>query len=201
MPLASLAEFKLHIGSSNDTAGDALLTTFLDWATELIQSATGRVLTNATYVEYVDGNGWDEMPLVQGPVTAVSAVSEVTWSTTAVESLTAITDFRIHNNSADKLHGRLLKLSGDWSVGKHNYKVEYTAGYDNMPNDLKYACLFAAQWIRGKRKDTSTRSRDIGSGAEMFRPDRVLIRELKPWISGYMVNPGKSTIVGGSDSG
>jgi len=200
--LASLAEFKLHIDkSTNDTSGDELLTTFLDWSTSLIQGITDRNFDNGTYVEYVDGTGFEELQLREGPVTSVSAVSEVTWDSSAVESLLAVTDFRILHHSGNKLPGRLLRLSSDWARGRHNYKAEYTAGYVTIPNDLKYACLFAAQWIRGKRKDSSTISRDIGSGSERFRPDRVLMRELKPWVGPYMVNPGKSVLAGDFGNG
>ncbi|MBM4069627.1 MAG: hypothetical protein FJ271_11850 [Planctomycetes bacterium] len=40
--------------------------------------------------------------------------------------------------------GWLLMTSGSWSCGVNNYRVQYTAGYLHVPEDVQEAC---AQWV------------------------------------------------------
>lgn len=199
--IASLNEFKIHndlLGKGNEE--DQLFNQCLDAATSIVHSMLTREVTQGTYTEVHEGTDTDYLRLVRGPVNSVTGVWEVTYDDQANEELTQIYDWRIEANTDYRERGVLVRTSGlMWPHGVYHYKVTYNSGWSSasMPADLKQACLFAATWVRNKRKDAGSFARSVGSGTERFRGEAVLRRELQGWLASYMDVPGIGIVRGG----
>ncbi|MEE9584612.1 MAG: head-tail connector protein [Candidatus Brocadiales bacterium] len=116
----------LGVAGSSD---DALISRLVDWATDLIHSYCGRTFTEGTYDEYYDGDGTEGILTNQYPISTVTLLE--------VDSIEK-------DASAYTLYGQLglLKLnSGTFSRGKKNVRLQYTAGYASVPNDLEQAAI------------------------------------------------------------
>jgi hypothetical protein len=115
----------------------AAVEAIVDGVSEYFNSRTHRVLKTAVYTAlYLDGNGSQILWLPNAPVT-VPITSLALGSPTPL-SLVVTTDYYL-----DSTRGRLLKVSGVWTLGVHNILITYTAGYaaGSVPKDLRWACL------------------------------------------------------------
>ncbi|MFQ5956176.1 MAG: head-tail connector protein [Candidatus Brocadiales bacterium] len=128
MALTSAAKVKEYLGVSG-TSEDALLSRLVDWASDLVHSYCGRIFTEASYDEYYDGDGTEGLLANQYPISTVTSL-EVDGIQKDVSSYT--------------LYGQLglLKLkSGTFPKGKNNVRLQYTAGYSTIPNDLEQVAI------------------------------------------------------------
>ena len=128
MPLTTVAKVKEYLGVTA-TSEDALISRLVDWATDLIHSYCGRIFSEAAYDEYYDGDGTEGLLVNQYPISAVSSV-EVNGTS--------------RDASSYALYGQLglLRLkSAAFPRGKKNVRVQYTAGYATIPNDLEQAAI------------------------------------------------------------
>ncbi len=128
MSLTTVTTVKEYLGVSG-TSEDALLSRLVDWATDLIHSYCGRIFTEASYDEYYDGDGTEGLLVNQYPISAVTSLE--------VDGISKDT-------SAYALYGPLglLKLkSGKYPKGKKNIRLQYTAGYSVIPNDLEQSAV------------------------------------------------------------
>lgn len=139
--LTNLADTKESLGiSSSDTTKDNLIIRKINQATRAIENYCGRrfALTTYTDVEY-DATQIDELVLRQRPITTFtsleirdSALNYDTWET--IDSQLYFVDT---NAGVVEL---LFNATGRWN----RYRVNYTAGYGTIPEDLAEACVSLA---------------------------------------------------------
>jgi hypothetical protein len=109
-----------------------------------------------TFTEQIDGTGERELYLSHWPITDISSIKDKTGTdlglvkgTRGTASSTAnywIVDSIAHG----KYYGHLEKASGVWTLGRLNYIVAYTAGFDlenYVPQELKDAAEIIAKDI------------------------------------------------------
>lgn len=99
----------------------------------LIRSYTRRELLLTNHNEIVSGITEDALFLRQYPITTITRVSLVSGDPNV-----DVGGYRV-----DSTLGILIRTSGTWLLGKSNYRVEYEAGYEELPSDLEEG---AAQW-------------------------------------------------------
>ncbi len=109
-------------------------------------------------------------------------VSEVTTLTEAGAEITIDTDYEI-----DRASGQLLRLGsteafGCWPSGK--IVVEYSAGFETIPDDLKLA---AETWLRVLWRDAYQTPGNVSDPFEKVREIPGVIRTER-WISQMTVN-------------
>lgn len=164
--LANLKE-RLGISGTSTSAPDAYLENLIDRASTIVERHVGRELGSATYTEYYDGDGTRYMNLRHGPVTSVTSVSCITYDSDGNETATALAvgDYFVRGDETDwHLPGWLEQNGSHWIPGQRNYKVVYVAGYTTFPEDLEQCALHVCVWLKNKREDTATDSRDVGGG-------------------------------------
>ncbi|MEE9200657.1 MAG: head-tail connector protein [Candidatus Brocadiales bacterium] len=128
MSLTTVANVKEYLGVSG-TSDDALLSRLVDWSTDLIHSYCRRVFTEASYDEYYDGDGTEGLLVNQFPVSTVTLLE---------------VDGVQKDTSSYLLYGQLglIKVkSGKFPRGKKNLRVQYSAGYATLPNDLEQVAI------------------------------------------------------------
>ena len=164
-----LDEFKIQIGVDlNDSSQDASLTQYLQQATAIASRETRKNFTIEEIVEHRDGMNTSELVLRKCPVISVSQVrvrySPIVNSFSATVGLND--DYTVLERGIDyDIKGSVLRrLCGRWWPARHespiglvgwterpgecNVEITYTAGYAEMPDDIKGAVLTVAAAIR-----------------------------------------------------
>lgn len=164
MAIITLAEFKTFAGITG-TAEDAQLTPMIAMVNKYLVDYTDRDIEETSYEDEVyDGPGTIALQLRNYPV---SEVSEVLCNNVEVEEVTysdridSGTDgYWIKNPELG-----ILWRSGLWPRGRGIILVSYTAGYETVPDDLKYAAYVAASYLRRIQKKIGIISESLGSYA------------------------------------
>ena len=151
--IATLAEFKLYLWIvSDDTSKDTLLTLFLDWANQLVETYISRTIKAQDYEEIIDGNGQYFLLLENTPVNSVSKISmNIGTAESQVWQEISKEDYSTKFNVGKVSFFRPL------ARGFKNYKIEYNAWYTTIPSDLKLAVLkLASKYYKTKDSDWIT---------------------------------------------
>jgi hypothetical protein len=197
-PLATLADLRTRLEvSTSDTSSDSYFTSLLNRATAKVEQIVGRRLTEKAWTEYVDGDGTRFLNLRQGPATSSTAtVADVSYSSSGTASTASIASGQwfLRGQHADgwKLPCYVEAVDWRWTAGQQNYQVSYTTGWStsstssSAPYDIQEAVLYAAVWMKNKRKDAATSSRDVGGGhLGGFKNETQLDDELRSMLAAY----------------
>lgn len=153
--LITLAEYKAYIGISS-TNQDAVITTLIPQVSTLVKSICRR-----TFVDYVDdykvetskGSSNNRIVLSETPIMQVSSVEFSEDYGKTYTTLTEYTDYVVDQDSD------VVEIIATPYVGyiKTNaFKVTYTAGYEEIPSDLKLAVADLIQYYN--RNDSAIHS-------------------------------------------
>lgn len=144
--LTTVADLKVYLGiASGETSEDDRLNAMLCGVESFVAKYLGRTLPSASYTQYYDGHGRQELFLNHRPVTAVSSVKVDPTGygghgIDAFNSASAITlgeDWIPEKlDASESNRGVLIHLGGGWPVGVANIKVAFTAGYSTTPQDI-----------------------------------------------------------------
>lgn len=125
MALCELEEVKLYLGIET-TANDALLEMLIDSASAFIESYTNRTFDIQEYTEIVNGTGGNRLPLSYAPIYSVTSITNIygiTVTAPFTKNLIYLTDGSV------------------FTEGKLNWTVVYEAGFEEIPYDVRQACI------------------------------------------------------------
>jgi uncharacterized phiE125 gp8 family phage protein len=171
--LTTLAKVQAHLGIAAGT-DESLLETLINQATDLCEKYTGRKFYTASYTEYYDGDGTDELLLAHYPIISVTHLYvDESRAYPASSEYTENTHFLVY-----KEEGRLSLLTvarfnrtdlATFPSEKKCIKVEYVAGYAAIPGDLEWACNELVGHLYNSRGSTSVvQSQSIGGFSETY---------------------------------
>lgn len=148
-------------------AENSLIDALCSVVSALIRSYTRRELLLANHDELVGALTEDALFLRQYPITDVAQVS--------LASSDPLVD--VGGYDIDSTLGLLLRTSGTWRLGRSNYRVQYEAGYEELPSDLVET---AAQWVAAlfwQSKDNPAFAPDLPTQAmkRMLAPYRRIL--------------------------
>jgi uncharacterized phiE125 gp8 family phage protein len=147
---------KSYLGLSG-TAYDAVIDLLIPAASEAIEKFCGRRFGQASYTEYRDGEAADRVVLRERPVTLVTAVWDDPDRDFDDDSRLDADEYVLEPES-----GIVRLRYGSFADGVRNVKVQYTAGYSAIPQDLAQACLMlVAAWFH--------RGREAADGLDLRR--------------------------------
>lgn len=135
--LITLQEYKIHT-SITSTNQDAEIKALIPQVSDLVKSYCRRSFIDyydEAKTEFFDGSGFKTILLKETPVVNVIAVST---SDNYGQSYTKLTKFVDWVHQGDQI--RSLDPQG-FREKINGYKVDYFAGYEAVPNDLKIAVL------------------------------------------------------------
>lgn len=137
LPLVTRAEYKAYAGLSSTTQ-DSIIDALIPKVTALVKSICRR-----TFVDYVEDvkedvfDGGDYFIPSEYPVLSISSLSVSYDYGQTYTDLTEYTDFVLK-----KSEGIIVPISSTTFDNYVNgYKLVYTAGYEELPEDLKLAIL------------------------------------------------------------
>jgi hypothetical protein len=169
-------------GAEAQTVQDCI-TAFSLYALQLCGrgNADGSVPTTSPFViptvydEFYDGNGNNELPLRNWPITAVAAVTDGGAKIQASASTTSpgyVVDqskkFLVlrYGGSLYSQRGRYGSYCGrGWSLGTQNIEVQYTAGFSGVPFDLEMVARKVVALNYKRRQSIGQKSEAMAAGA------------------------------------
>jgi hypothetical protein len=121
------------LGIDDDEEEVEIIKQILNSVEKDVQNYIDRTLEVGTYKEYYDGSGSRNLFLNNKPITVMTKLriynDRYRDSYDDVDS----EDYLVYEDE-----GRLYAFNG-FPLGKQNIYVEYNAGYDPIPNDIKFA--------------------------------------------------------------
>jgi len=156
--IVALDDYKdvLEIDKSNNSF-DSILNDMADEVESKIEEFLGRSLEQAEYTdELYDGSGSSMLILKQFPITTVASIKQYdgysggeVWTT-----LVLGTDYErllyVKESTAVYMDGMAF------AKGVQNYKITYTAGYQNVPLEIVQACKKLMLLYYGETRKTKT---------------------------------------------
>jgi len=139
--LITIQEYKLH-NSINSTNQDAQLKALIPQVSDLVKSYCRRTFIDhfdEIKTEVFDG-GYNTFLLKETPIVQIISVSE---SDNYGQTYTKLTKFQDWVNQDDKIIGL---TAGAFKHKINGYKVDYFAGYEAVPQDLRLAVLDLVQY-------------------------------------------------------
>jgi hypothetical protein len=111
-----------------------MLTDMIVQASAIIGNFLNRNLLSQTYTEKYSGVGMSSMMLRNWPITAVASLS--------IDTVAVPPSSDGVYNSGFAFDANMLNLIGyQFTRGKNNVAVTYTAGYASLPEDVEQGCI------------------------------------------------------------
>jgi len=170
MALVTVDEYKASRGISGDDY-DARIGGAIDTASARVREYCGRDTTNGfeldSRTEVYSGSGIDTLRLREWPVASVESVaylSSVSDGAASYESAIDSSSYYADERGNLYLTGSVSwawehggKSRGVWAKGDRNIRVSYTAGYSEIPDNLKEAVMILCDsWFLTSQRDVVT---------------------------------------------
>jgi len=157
--LVTLAEYKAYAGITSTTQ-DTAIKAIIPRVSKLVKTYCRRTFNdfiNDAKTEVFTGGNY--LLLSEYPILAISSVEYSTDYGKTYIALTEFVDYAL-NAPADTIVP--LNSTGEFPTAFNGYKVTYTAGFEELPEDLKLAVLdLVTYYLKGDFTVKSTR--DAGS--------------------------------------
>ncbi len=194
MAFGNVDLLKLELGiPAADTTEDNLLTALMGQASTLIENYCDRLFGADEFTEFYSGDGTPILALNQRPVIAIANLwmnDSAFWGQAGTygTALTQGADYALQIDQRDGTSnsGLVLSINGAWDIpfnyapgliypflgpGNGNIKVQYTAGYVTIPQDIQLALFMQVAAIRNTKNYgqlLASESLNDGGGANSY---------------------------------
>lgn len=170
--LAAVRE-QLHI-SASDTTKDAFLTNLINRAYKILERYCSRVMKQATYVEYYDGDGSADLLVNQWPIISVASIYDDLNRVFDSGTLVPAADYVIYKERGlIRINALDLVSQGIFQRGTQNIKLTYDAGYATIPADLEDAGIQMVEHMFNRSATGGFLSGSLGSRSESYDNDQI----------------------------
>ena len=138
LPLITKKEYKDYVGISS-TNSDTIIDAIIPNVSQFVKSYCRRTFidyVNDSKVETTSGGYGDRIHLQEYPLISVSSVDYSEDYGQTYTSFVEYTDYAV-----DVETGEIVSLLGDFTKLINGYQITYTAGYEEVPEDLKLAVM------------------------------------------------------------
>lgn len=179
--LCTVDDIKTFFGIDDNVATEEFVEDLINRVSKQFETYCDKNFVIQSYTDYLDGDGGQEIFPKQYPITTVSGIwSDTSWvwnSGSLVDSDT----YRIVDSN------RVVRRAGSFSTGAQAVKITYTAGYhqgdiatyDDVPLDLRQACIKEVTRLFRDRTNKGISKADIDSGPGTYNYDYVM-EEFEP---------------------
>jgi len=174
-------------GNTGDAEQQKILTYYINSASAFCNLYTDRKLKSRALTEYYSGDGTNSIITNEYPITEITAIYDDLDRTYGSDTLIDSDNLAI---LPDGLAYKIVYDGGTFQVGIRNLKVEYTAGYTSIPNDLQQACLEVIAYYFKNTEDNrfGVTTRTMGGGSVTIETTdipksalRILERYKRKW--------------------
>lgn len=165
MALITTAEYKAAAGYTG-SGYDSRIAIAIGVVERFVRAYCGRDraagFEEATWTEYLDGDGGETIKLREWPVSSITSV-KFRESATAFGTAEASSSYYVDPSTDNR--GLVFRAGGlgsweveartaCWPKGRRNIEVVYTGGYSTVPDDLKNACYeLVSAWFNTSGRD------------------------------------------------
>jgi hypothetical protein len=177
--LATLDEVKNYQGiTGTKPEDDNLIEDMINRYTTMFESYCDRKFKLETYSEYYDGTGTQDLFTDAYPITHVTTIyDDVGWEWDS-NSLIASAGYRIADDN------RITLKSGWFPAYNQSIKITYSAGYEDIPDDLKQVCIVEVARAFKNRKQMDTQMKTLPDGTVQYTSSDLL-PQTKRVLDGY----------------
>ena len=171
--IANITQLKQYLWITS-TDCDMVLKLFLDSANKIVETYIGRTVEKTDYDDIIDGNGQLFWVVPQYPVVSLEKIESNIGTTETPEWIEI-------PKTSYSLNAKIGKINFMWPMCRwfQNYKITYTAWYDQIPSDLVMASLkLASKYYQTRNSDwisSESNAWDSISFDESQIPNDVLI--------------------------
>ena len=176
--LLELDEAKLAIKAGDNFTETDTLIAYINGVTDHIERYCGRVFLKRELTETFNGNNRPLHVLEHAPVYNTGEdVPTLTVDNVAISA----TVYKV-----DATHGIIYLLSGVFTKGIQNCEIEYTTGYDTVPDGIRVAAIIVLTrlWRLRENQTESVGSVTLEGQTIMFRADTIP-PEARAILDGY----------------
>lgn len=186
--LCTVDDISSFFGIDEDTDVEALVESLINRVSKQFESYCDKDFVKQSYTEYLDLESYSDTIFPKNyPITTVSGIfADTSWewaSGTEIDSTT----YRVSDTN------KIVLRSGSFSSGKQAIKIVYEAGYhegdvetlDDVPLDLRLACIKEVTRLYRDRKKKGISKDDIDSGPGTYAYDYVM-SEMEPETTGVL---------------
>lgn len=169
--LVSLNDVKTLCGSTVPE-DDNLIAQLINRYSTLVETYLGRNVLSRVYIEDYDGGGYDELFTNQYPITSISGIyNDTDWEWTA----DTLIDSDYYRKSQD---ANSIIFTSDVTLGdyRENIRVVYTAGYSDVPEDIKMICIEEVARAFKNRQEIGVTSKTLGDGSISYSAQGLLTK-------------------------
>lgn len=172
--LVTLAQAKsqLDIPAATLTEDDRV-ELLINATSEAIEEYLCYIVREVAYTETYDGTRQNDLLLAQTPVTAITEIRVDYEREFAADTVVDAEDYQLLASSLVRRHSEV------WPSGSQNIRVQYTAGYAEIPADLQYACLMFVEWLYRMREDRRIGRKAQGKSGESITWDGEIPASVK----------------------
>jgi uncharacterized phiE125 gp8 family phage protein len=182
--LTDLTEAKQYLKVAVNTDDD-LIQGLINACSTAIENYCRRIFLNQSYSEFYDGNQTRYINLKNYPVSAITQV-QVNGVTLDKSSYLVKNDTGVLTRVGPYPNGftgvSTSRFNTIWNRGDYNIKVDYTAGYTTIPDDVELACkMFVASIYKA---DVANFSTTFNEGF-VFKADAIPVQVklmLQPYV-------------------
>ena len=160
--LVTRAEYKAYAGITSPNQ-DAEIDLLIPKASQLVKSYCRTSFVDNVddpKVEQFSGEGYDRYYLKEYPVIQVL---DVETSDDYGQSWTSLVEFQDWVYAPDLQ--AVIRLGGHWAAKANGYKITYTCGYEQVPEDLKLAVMDLVTYYR--RNDSAVHNSKVSSSGNV----------------------------------
>jgi hypothetical protein len=162
--LCTYEDIQLHLELTNEQNHDDTIIDLINMYTKRFCNHCGiSSFLTKTYTEYYDGNGESILFLKNVPITSVQSLADDDSYIWGIDTTVGATDFRIIQD------GKAIYLIDDlFTKGFENIKVVYTAGYSQIPEDLRFAAIREVGRSFKHRKDWEAITQTLSDSSHTY---------------------------------
>lgn len=165
--LVSLDDVKEFKGLTT-TDDDDFISNLINRYSTLFESHMNKNVLRREYTEYYDGGGNSILFVDQYPITNISGISDDSDWSWADTTLIDADSYRVSNDNYIIFRSTTL---GDYD---QNVKITYTAGYKDVPEDIKHACIKEVVRSYDNRQEVGITSKSMLDGSVSYLAQGLL---------------------------
>lgn len=181
--LCNIDDVKSHYEMVSNSNTDDVLAELINTYTKLFCNECGRTsFKTATYTEYYDGNGDSILYTKHKPIISVTTLADDTDYEFGATTIFSSSNYRvIYENTAIQL------IDDIFTQDIQNIKLVYSAGYSEIPKDLKNGCIKEVGRAFKHKQDWDVVSNTISSSQSTYIPPGLSEETLR-MLSYYKTN-------------
>jgi len=141
-------------------------------ASKLLETYIGHSIKAGSFTEFYDGDGTNMLLLGNYPVLSIAGIWVDGVRVFGDDKLVDPAAYAFDANESENV-GTVRLLSGCFGRGVQNVKVQYMAGFSEVPYDAELSCIQLVAWLLNRAGTEGQTSASLGGKSETYELDAI----------------------------